>query len=495
MGQLAMVGVCVLGKCMGQLAMTCGCVLGKCMGQLAMVGVCVLGKCMGQLAMTCGCVLGTISRHSERPVISQSKIDFLSLYTGDSSSGTTDGPVGVNMGYNIHIQLLIYTWSMSISKNISRGVADENEADDVVLSLTCARPLSGYCAIGLSSDDKMGDDSVIECVSIEDRVDQQYGLSNMTTKNEDGVLTCKFSRKKVYQAKKKRATGPGPDTFFDMNKDWTLLYAYGKASSGFLNKHDVRPLTSDQKADFQSFMEIGASANDLLYKVHGILMVLAWMLMASAGIFMARFYKEVWPEGMEWCNLKRWFVPLMAMCRPKPGESKRVLFNVAHGSAGSIAHTLSIVNLFSGLWLAEESVTANTNIVLWVFVGWIIFIHTSSHIYDCVKRRDQKNITQKSYNKVDKSPDAGKENSDKCCMDYIKQRFAYIKSTSCSKDLNDKDDGDIPILRYDNTPTVLRCFMNKVTMVKACQTVMFVFAGKQVTVMGIINDVTYSSNT
>ncbi|XP_052800500.1 ferric-chelate reductase 1-like [Mya arenaria] len=432
---------------------------------------------------------GTISRHSERPVISQSKIDFLSLYTGDSSSGTTDGPVGT-VTRDKQCGSTLGCFHDCNGGKCSFLLTWKDEADDVVLSLTCARPLSGYCAIGLSSDDKMGDDSVIECVSIEDRVDvyisyndntpsnhrlddQQYGLSNMTTKNEDGVLTCKFSRKKVYQAKKKRATGPGPDTFFDMNKDWTLLYAYGKASSGFLNKHDVRPLTSDQKADFQSFMEIGASANDLLYKVHGILMVLAWMLMASAGIFMARFYKEVWPEGMEWCNLKRWFVvhricmvlvflltaasfiiifvkvggyakidgsnfekshpiigivvmaltfinPLMAMCRPKPGESKRVLFNVAHGSAGSIAHTLSIVNLFSGLWLAEESVTANTNIVLWVFVGWIIFIHTSSHIYDCVKRRDQKNITQKSYNKVDKSPDA------------------------------DKDDGDIPILRYDS---------------------------------------------
>ena len=40
----------------------------------------------------------------------------------------------------------------------------------------------------------------------------------------------------------------------------------------------------------------------------GILMTVAWMFFAVLGIFMARFYKLVWPEGMEWCEQKRWFI-------------------------------------------------------------------------------------------------------------------------------------------------------------------------------------------
>ena len=44
--------------------------------------------------------------HAELPVKSQSKIDFLSLYTGDSSTGTTDGPVGVNVGETVYTKAL-----------------------------------------------------------------------------------------------------------------------------------------------------------------------------------------------------------------------------------------------------------------------------------------------------------------------------------------------------------------------------------------------------
>lgn len=37
-------------------------------------------------------------------------------------------------------------------------------------------------------------------------------------------------------------------------------------------------------------------------------MMCAWLFFARLGIFIAGQYKTVWPEGMEWCGQKRWFI-------------------------------------------------------------------------------------------------------------------------------------------------------------------------------------------
>ncbi|WAR02267.1 FRRS1-like protein, partial [Mya arenaria] len=245
---------------------------------------------------------GSISQHSEKPKISTTKIDFLALPDVNNTETTTavatktgkitrDDGCGKNLG--------------CFHDGCKGGECDflltwKDVGDDVELSFSCKMSKNGYCAIGLSSDEKMGDDSVFECVSDDgnvnvyvsynngrsnSRLDQdQYGLSSITTSGNNGVITCSFRRQKVAPSRRKRA-------------------------SRYLSQHATTPLVSKQVADFQTFQEIGAdSADRLLIKLHGILMVLAWMLLASIGITMARFYKEVWPEGMEWFQLKRWFV-------------------------------------------------------------------------------------------------------------------------------------------------------------------------------------------
>ncbi|KAH3870752.1 putative ferric-chelate reductase 1 isoform X2 [Dreissena polymorpha] len=327
--------------------------------------------------------------------------------------------------------------------------------DDILFSLACKRPQNAYCAIGLSKDEKMGDDSVFECVSnggqvdvylsynsgrTNSRLDQpKFGLSDVTTSSKDGVITCNFKRKKVAPSntgRRKRAASDA-STFFDLNSDFTLFYAIGSASSGILIKHSASPLVSSQVADFQSIQEIGGSrTGGNLVKAHGILMVIAWMLLASFGIFSARFYKDVWPEGFEWFSLKRWFVihracmvtvflltaisfiiifvhvkgyseitdstyakshpilgiivmaltlinPIMALFRPHPGTPKRPIFNVAHTLVGVGAHVCSIVNIFSGTALAAAKTPDNVRIVLWVYVGWLCMVDLVCYIYAC----------------------------------------------------------------------------------------------------------------
>lgn len=63
--------------------------------------------------------------------------------------------------------------------------------------------------------------------------------------------------------------------------------------------------------DLTQIVDIGAKANSLtLVKLHGSVMTLAWILTASVGVLVARFYKVSWPAKTT-CGLKVWF----AVCR------------------------------------------------------------------------------------------------------------------------------------------------------------------------------------
>ncbi|WAR02266.1 FRRS1-like protein [Mya arenaria] len=392
---------------------------------------------------------GYIRPHSETPKISSTKIDFLAEPDVNNQEKTT--AVTINTG-NI-------TRDEGCGKNLGcfhdgceGGKCDflltwKDDGNDVELSLSCKMSNNGYCAIGLSSDDKM----------------PQYGLSSISTSANEGVITCSFRRQKVAPSRRKRASS-GSNTFFDMNSDWTLLFAHGSAAAGYPLRHDTAPLVSSQVADFQRFQEIEAdSVSRLLIKLHGILMVLAWMLLASIGITMARFYKEVWPEGMEWFQRKRWFVihracmvcvfvltavsfviifihvggfaqisgtyfekshpiigivvmaltvinPIMALFRPHPDTPKRKIFNYAHFGVGSGAHILSVINIFSGAMLASDFLTATAEIVVWIFVAWMIIFYLQQQLYECFLKK-KKNVEMKTYDEIMKRSPQKKRDS------------------------------------------------------------------------------------
>ncbi|XP_045174249.2 uncharacterized protein LOC123535601 [Mercenaria mercenaria] len=410
---------------------------------------------------------GNLMPHSQYPKISMTKIDFL---TADTDTGTTpavsatgiikkDSRCGKSVGcYH----------DCGSSDSCGFLLTWMENGDDIDFTLTCKRGSNSvYCAIGLSKDNKMGDDSVFECVhsggtasvflSYNDgrsnnRLDQdKFGLSSISASYEDGILTCAFSRKRTaslseaaISGRKKRATVASSATYFDMSEDWTLLYAYGSVIGGYISKHAVLPTVSSQKADFQSFMDISATTIDRsLIKLHGILMTVAWMFFAVFGIFMARFYKCVWPDGMEWCDQKRWFIvhrscmvtaflltaasfvvifvhvggyaeiegsgfekshpiigivvmclalinPIMAVFRPHPGTPKRPVFNIFHKGFGTGAAVCSIMNIFSGTILTGAFVPEYVRIVLWVAIGWCALIEIISFVYDCQTQKENK---------------------------------------------------------------------------------------------------------
>lgn len=276
-----------------------------------------------------GSATGTINQHSTQPVISSSKINFLEQLA-DPGTTTPAPPALGTVTKDKRCGDTLGCFSDCEGDSCSFLFTWKDEGNDVIMDLCCKKPGNTYCAIGLSGDEEMGDDSVMACVANNGVAEvtlsynngrenveldnKKFGLSNMTTSQKDGVLCCQFYRKKTYTlasaATRQKREAATASTYFDLNSDWKLLYANGGAIGGYVSKHATLPTVSSQTADFQSFQDISATGTDKsLVKAHGILMVLAWMFFAVLGIFMPMFYKPMWAQqGQEWFGQKRWFV-------------------------------------------------------------------------------------------------------------------------------------------------------------------------------------------
>ncbi|KAL5015924.1 hypothetical protein ScPMuIL_005513 [Solemya velum] len=288
-----------------------------------------------------------------------------------------------------------------------------------------------WVAIGFSDDEEMGGDYVLECVSKDGdiRVFQSYnygkrnrrlpdphlGIRDSSASIIDGVFECNFTRDKVVN---------GDEKIFDLEKDWHLLYAYGNAVEGKKQPHSYTnlPKASAQAIDLQSYEDISGVSSRILLKVHGCLMVFAWVCAASIGIIAARYYKPLWPHQracgqMIWFQIHRFcmilafvacisgfviiFVeikgyseivgsnfhkahpilgiivtalavlnPIMALFRPHPGTSKRSVFNWAHWIVGTGSHMLGILTIFSGVGLNKVHVPGY---VTYILIGYVVY--------------------------------------------------------------------------------------------------------------------------
>ncbi|XP_052798510.1 putative ferric-chelate reductase 1 isoform X2 [Mya arenaria] len=315
----------------------------------------------------------------------------------------------------------------------------------------------------------MASASVIECVSTSStpavyvsyntgysnsRLSQnQLGLTLTSSSHTNGIFTCTFKRKKT--ATLASASVADSTKYFDMNSDWTLLYAYGSSSGGSIQQHSSNPCASLETADFQSSDDVGCSATDRpLVKLHGILMSLVWMLFAHVGVFMASINKQTWPDSTLWFGLKPWFVfhigcmlgstlltlvafiaifvhaegysknaashpvigiivtclvlinPIMAAFRPKPDHPRRIIFRIAHTLVGYLAIILATVNLYTGASLSAANAPASTRIVLIVFNVWIVVVPIAAFLYLAFSRKPKQNKS----NEVELEPyDSGQE--------------------------------------------------------------------------------------
>ncbi|XP_076601131.1 putative ferric-chelate reductase 1 [Chaetodon auriga] len=264
-------------------------------------------------------------------------------------------------------------------------------------------PAEGYVSFALSWDTWMGYDDAYMCVKDGDRVsvsaaffsgrthpedESQSGLSSVSWRLADGAIQCRFSRPV-------KLTNQEPARY-DLDQKYFLFLTSGHVQYGKIRKHSRQPLISTQRKHITGPPEVlRGSRGPIIMKMHGALMLLAWMLTGSVGTFIASFYKPDWPKqsllGQKvWFQVHRGLMmltltltivafclpffyrqgwskhagvhpylgccvlalsliqPIMAMIRPSPDSHRRFIFNWAHWGIGSVTEILAVATMFLG---------------------------------------------------------------------------------------------------------------------------------------------------
>lgn len=145
----------------------------------------------------------------------------------------------------------------------------------------------------------------------------------------DGLLTCKFTRDKVTVIENR--------TFDLVNNPYHLLIAAGDSLkreqeiflwifcntervnewiyilANGVSYHNVAFASSGQKSLLSDVGGIRA-ASDVLIRVHGALMLAAWIGTASIGMVIARYYRQTWVRS-QLCGKDLWFAVSFSLCK------------------------------------------------------------------------------------------------------------------------------------------------------------------------------------
>ncbi|KAG5444099.1 DOMON domain-containing protein frrs1L [Clonorchis sinensis] len=193
-------------------------------------------------------------------------------------------------------------------------------------------------------------------------------------------------------------------------------------------------------------MTVISEQGSALMKTHGCLMVLAWVLCASIGVILARYYKELWPnsgllgervwfqshrilqsscviltciaiilafiycEGYSRVSTFPHYVhpilglivfclallnPLITFCRCKVDHPDRPWFNWIHFFIGTFAHVLSVPTMMLGLRMPAAGFQLQfLNYPLWILIFFVIFqfcIELILEIHGCMYYNRNKN--------------------------------------------------------------------------------------------------------
>uniref|UniRef100_A0A2H8TDL1 Putative ferric-chelate reductase 1 n=1 Tax=Melanaphis sacchari TaxID=742174 RepID=A0A2H8TDL1_9HEMI len=257
---------------------------------------------------------------------------------------------------------------------------------------------AAYVAVGISDDQKMGGDSVMECVhenvgtnlvkaymswnvpnqKSNKRLTSQNGLTLLNSSFIDGTIYCNVVRDAVTKVE-------GVNYDLIRNKYFLLIAAGTSLKERSVGYHDLA-YTSTAESSALSEIKSLRTSSKLLLRLHGSFMIVAWIGAASIGIVVARYYKQTWVGGSccskdlwfgwhrllmmftwilslagsacifvelgEWVSgpsqthallgvvttVLAFFQPIFAAFRPHPDSSKRPIFNWIHWLVGNAAH-------------------------------------------------------------------------------------------------------------------------------------------------------------
>ncbi|XP_043820363.1 putative ferric-chelate reductase 1 [Dromiciops gliroides] len=280
----------------------------------------------------------------------------------------------------------------------------------------------GYVAIGFSSDTLMGNDDVYICLVNDtgSTVAVQHALttgrtrptilplgnvSNIETSYNDSVIKCSFITNNSIS--------------IEQSESDSLYYIFltvGPVQNGAIRKHPNTPLITSQKVNIsQPSQAGGTSSRPILIKVHGSMMLIAWVTVGSVGMVFARFWKGVmvkqvlgkdlwfqvhrslmtltvvstmiafilpfiqaqgwsgnWPHPIMGCVVMSlaFLQPVVALFRPLPHHKRRFIFNWFHALTGFALRVLSDATIFLGFRMIDESSNGWMKKVMGGLIGW-----------------------------------------------------------------------------------------------------------------------------
>ncbi|XP_047539509.1 putative ferric-chelate reductase 1 homolog isoform X1 [Vanessa atalanta] len=302
-----------------------------------------------------------------------------------------------------------------------------------------------YVATGLSLDNKMGDDSAMECVRNDNgrinlftswtypkvepyvrRSDSPQDIVQLLESSMiDGKLYCKFKRDTVSTVK--------GQTFDLANNMYNLMVLAGDSmkDADRVGFHNVG-YESTGAALRLSAPGAAAGASRVLLRLHGCCMLAAWLGAASLGIVLARYFKKTWVGKtlggkdiwfayhrilmvLTWVLTMAGFIlilidvggwqttgdnphaitgivtvvlcfiqPIGAFFRPHPGTKHRPLFNWLHWLVGNSAHILGIATIFLAVYLQKAQLPPWSVFILAAYVVFHVLAHIVLSLTVCV---------------------------------------------------------------------------------------------------------------
>jgi hypothetical protein len=201
--------------------------------------------------------------------------------------------------------------------NVSLALADANAVTlaynvscvDKTIDFNVSGKTTGWLAIGFNSDNLMPNTDTYQLGMVDGKFVVRNGhaedrdivednlLSGVSGELVNGVLTGRFKRK--------LDTGSDKDQVLSYAKPLYLLVASG-TTADFAAKHNLKKASGSAVQLFSTVAAdtggSGGNAGASLQIAHGVLMLLAWVALATPSMFIARFLKDL---GRPWYLLHR----------------------------------------------------------------------------------------------------------------------------------------------------------------------------------------------
>ncbi|XP_048487412.1 putative ferric-chelate reductase 1 homolog [Plutella xylostella] len=302
-----------------------------------------------------------------------------------------------------------------------------------------------YVGAGLSKDNKMGDDSAMECVrndngrvslftswtypKVEPYVNRKESPQDIVQLQEssiiEGKLYCKFKRDTVSVVKGQT---------FDLAGDTFNLMVLSGDSMKDADRVGFHSIVYESTGEPLALSSVGAAAGSskLLLKLHGGFMLAAWLGTSALGIVLARYFKQTW-VGKTFAGKDIWFAwhrilmvltwvltvagfivilvevggytttgdnphaitglvtvilcfiqPIGAYFRPHPGTKRRPVFNWLHWLGGNAAHILGVATIFLAVYLQKAELPGWSVYILAAYVAFHVVMHLVLSLTVCI---------------------------------------------------------------------------------------------------------------